>query len=454
MKTKLLLVVLALVAISVPTSAQEDCNVTLSIFSESAKVKNYDAALPIYKKLIEKCPATSMATYQYGEQMFKHYIKNSDGSQATEYAKDLIKNYELRLEHFPAKTKKGDYLSKIAQVEFDNNIGTKEEEFNHFAKAWKEDKENFNSPKALYTYFSLMVDLYDAGKKELQEVFDLYDGISEKIENEEGKLAKQLSMLSEKEEAGTTLTSKEKRTLKNSEIYLNNYDQVSGGINGKLGQRADCENLIPLYEKDFENKKTDVEWLRRAAGRLNSKDCEDPLFFKLVQALHNVEPSAESALYLGVLANRDGKRSTALDYYNQAADLQTDESKKADIYGRMAGIYKKQGSYGKARTYYQKQLAIKPSKGEAYLQIANMYALSANNCGNTVFEKRSVYWLAADYAARAARVKPSLKSTANQSIANYRAKAPSKADIFQENMAGKTINIGCWIGEKIRVPNL
>ena len=83
-----------------------------------------------------------------------------------------------------------------------------------------------------------------------------------------------------------------------------------------------------------------------------------------------------------------------------------------------------------------------------------MYASSANNCGDSVFNKRAVYWLAANTAERAGRVSPSLAKTANGTAASYRGKAPDKSMIFQQNKAGTTVKIGCWIGRSVKVPTL
>ena len=54
--------------------------------------------------------------------------------------------------------------------------------------AFKQDRKNFKNPKALYLYFSSLVDLHDAGKKDLQSVFDTYDDVTEKIAEENKKL--------------------------------------------------------------------------------------------------------------------------------------------------------------------------------------------------------------------------------------------------------------------------
>lgn len=453
MKTKfILLFTTLLLSFSGSSFAQapDDCAITLSYFTEPAKIKNYEAALPFYEKLIKECPSYHLAIYQYGVKMFEYFIDKGDKSKVN----DLIQAWELRLQNFPGQTKEGDVLSTIAQIKFDNNIGTKAEQFNAFDQAFKKDPENFTSGKSLYAYFSLAVDLYNNGEKELQDIFDLYDIVINKIDTEKNSLASKLTLLLDKEEAGNALTAKEKRAKAVYENNLEVYGTVENSVNGKLGQLADCDNLIPLYNKDFENKKTDINWLKNAAGRLSAKDCDDPLFFKLVQELHKLEPSAESAYYLGKLAEKDGKGSTALDYYNQAADLQTDKGKKARIYYSIAENYRKKGSYGTARTYYNKMLEVKPSAGIAYLKIAQMIGDSANSCGNSVFEKRAINWLAADLASKAARVDASIASSANAAASAYRQRAPSKSDIFSEGMAGKTISFNCWVGGSVRVPNL
>lgn len=434
--------------------ANQECATTASLAYSDAKAKNYEAAYPRIQTLRKDCPSYSVVTYQYGERVLKDKLEKAPDAEKNAIAQDLIKLYEERLQYFPGKTKAGEVYADIAQVMYDYKMGTPEEQYAAFDKAFKEDKDALNA-KSLYTYFSLLVDLQDAGKRELQDVFNQYDIVIAKVEEDENKMAEGLAKLIEKQEAGEQLTSKDEKRLNAYEINLKAYSTIRGSINAKLGQRADCDNLVPLYSKDFEANKTDVDWLRRAAGRLSGKDCtEDPLFFKLVEALHKAEPSAKSALYLGQLADAEGKAGKALEYYNQSAELETDPSDKARVYYKIADEYKKKGQFSQARNYYRKTLNAKPSYGRAYLQIANMIAQSANNCGNTAFEKRAVYWLAADYAARAGRVDPSISSNANETAAAYRGRAPQRSDIFQADMQGKTINIGCWIGESVRVPNL
>lgn len=457
MNTKVLFTLAAgwVVGASSVNAQATDCATTASIAYEHAKVKNYTAAEEPLWKVRKECPTYSVATYQFGQKLLEDKLKKAKTpADKTKYSNEIIALLKERFQYFASKTKVGDMHSDIGQLMFDNKIGTKEAQFAEFDKAYKEDKKNFKGAKKLYTYFSLLVDLQDAGKKDLQDVFDMYDDITEKIEAEESAKAKTIAELTEKEESGVTLSSKEKRTLKNANINLGAYSKVKAGINQKIGARADCENLIPLYTGQFDAKKTDVKWLKGAAGRMSAKECTgDPLFFKLVEALHEAEPSAKSAYYLGILAMKDKNTSKALEYFNQSAQLETKASDKAKVYYKIAEVMRKKGSYGKARSYYKKALANKPSMGGCYLKIASMVAKSANNCGADVFSKRAVYWLAERYAIKAGKVDPSLKKTANGTAANYKAKAPSKTDIFN-NPGITSVKIGCWIGETVKVPKL
>jgi len=456
MKSKIAFTLLGVFFAYTVANAQ-DCTVTLSLFNESAKVNNYSDAYPKYKQLLENCSDANVLIYQRGEKMLEGMIDEADTeARKNELIQEYIDNQMMRLEKFPNKTKKGDMLADVAMIKYKNQVGSLEERLEAFEKVVETDKDNFSSPVAIYAYFRIANDLNDAGERDIQFLFDKYDEVIELIENQENEKAANAKPLIEKQEAQQQLTSRESRILKNSEIYLRNYTKIKGSVNSLLGSKADCDNLIPLYNKDFDEKSDDVNWLRNANARLSAKDCtEDPLFFKVSEALHQKQPSANSAYSLGQLAEAEGNRGKALEYFNEAAELETNKTKKSRIYYRIANNYKARGSFSQARNYYRKALKNKPSMGVAYLKIADMYAKSANDCGDSVFEKRAVYWLAADYANRAGRVDPSLSSNAKATAKSYKGRAPQKSDIFQEDAAGRKISFtNCWIGESVVVPNL
>jgi len=461
MKTKLTTLFAAIIVMMTVTSnlnaqqVSEECITTGSIFVEAAKVKNYEAARPSFEKLRKECPSWSLALYQYGERLLKADLKKATGAQEQTIALDLIEFLKQREQYFPAKTPAGGNAADQAQILFDNKIGTKKSQYDAFNAAFAKDATSISSPKSIYTRFKLAVDLYKENVLPLQDVFDLYDETQEKLNVEATKLDSKLQKLLDKEESGAALTSKETRRKKGYGTNLKAFAIFGTNTDATMGVLGNCENLIPLYNKGYEENKSDINWIRKAAGRLAGKDCTDSdLFQKLVTQLHNLEPSAKTAKYLGILAEKKGDDAAASDYYQQSIDLETDPKERADAYYRLAEKARRSGSYGKARGLYNKALAESPSMGKCYLRIAAMYASSANNCGDSVFNKRAVYWLAANTAERAGRVSPSLAGNANATAEAYRGKAPDKSMIFNANMGGKTVSIGCWIGSSVRVPNL
>ncbi|WP_223551084.1 hypothetical protein [Aestuariivivens sp. NBU2969] len=459
MKTKITLLTLMLFVLNISFAQQdEECMTKLSIFHEYVKAKNFDAAYEPWMAVRNKCPKFNNAIYVDGEKILDYKIENTSGAEKVAFINDLIKLWEERGEYFPSKTPKGEYAAKACQLmyEYRKELNkSKLELYECYDAAYKLDKATFTNPKSLYTYFSLMVDLYDAKQKPAAELFDKYDDVVEKVEDEVKNYSEKLNELIEKEDAGTDLASKEKKYKKYYESYLNAYDQISGSIDSKLGDRANCENLIPLYEKGFEENKGNAIWLQRAAGKMSEKECtDDPLFFKLVNAYHELSPSANSAYYLGILKDKEKKSTEAIAFYKQAIDLETDNFKKSKLAYKVGTALKKRGAYGQARGYFRDALKLNPSNGRPHLAIAAMYAASAKDCGDTNFNKRAVYWLAADEAAKAARVDPTLKKAASQSVANYMAKAPSKSEIFECSCSGQVIKIGCWIGLSVTVPKV
>jgi tetratricopeptide (TPR) repeat protein len=442
----------------VAQNTQEEDIATLSMFDQYAKAKNYDAAYGPWMELRTRNPNFSRAIYVHGENILEYKIEKSTGSEKVAFIKDLVKLWEERQMYFASKTPKGQYMAKACQLQYDHRKElnmTDVDLYNCFDTAYKADTATFTSPKSLYTYFSLMVDLYDAGKKPAKDLFNKYDDISEKIESEIKNYTQKLNKFVPKDdEEEVKLNPKDARRVKSYNSYVAAYNQIATSVDSKLGERANCENLIPLYNRDFEENKSDGVWLQRAAGRMSAKDCtDDPLFFKLVNAYHNLSPSANSAYYLGILKDKEGKSNEAIAYYNQAVDLETDSYEKAKILNKIAGKFRKKGSYGQARSYYRKALAENPSLGSAHIAIAAMYAKSAKDCGNGNFNQRAVYWLAAQEVRKAGRVDASLRKAAAQNAARYEAQAPSKSEIFSAARNGETIKIGCWINASVKVPN-
>ena len=454
MRTKLTLLLVVVTSFVLQAQNTEACTETLSLMASSVKAKD-PSAYDYLATLRKDCPAFHKGVYTYGEIAIKLKIDSTtDVVEKEKYVRDLMKLYDEYAVNFP-QYGKGAKMEKGLAL-FNYSIGTKNEVFSFFDDAFKNDNASFDNTRALYAYFELFVTDYKAETKgiTLQQIFDKYDDISEKLEVLQNEDSNERDALLAKEEAGQTLDSKEKRKKKKIDNNLENIGIVTSSMDAIIVELSTCEKLIPFYQKSFEENKTNEMWLKRAADRLEAKECDgDPLFSKISEALYELNPSADAAYKLGVVEVQKGNTTKALSYFNQAAGMFTDNSKKAFVYYRMATMYAKSNK-SQARTYAKKALNVKPSFGRSYLLISQLYASSMNDCGSTPFDKRAMYWLAAVYADKAAAADPSIRAAANKAAAGYRAAAPSRTQIFESGKAGQRIMFNCWVGESIVVPSL
>lgn len=451
MKTKLIIVFAFLIGM-MNGKAQNaaDCAEKLSIFNELCKAKDFTAAYEPWMYSRKNCASFHNAIYIRGEQILNYRIENAKtpAEKETE-VRDLVKMYGEFDTHFPDNNR-GNKVRK-AMALFENNVGTPEEVYNLLDDAFKTDRANFSNAKALYVYFEIYVNDFEAGKKgiQLQDLFNKYDEISDKIDEEEKKLSDELDVILQKEEAGSELTKKETSVKNANQINLDAFQTIRTSMDNKIAQLSTCDRLVPFLGASFEEKKGDAEWLKRAADRLDKKGCaSDPLFSKISDALHALNPTAESAYNLGVSFYNKKNTTKALEYFNQSAELQKDNTKKANVYYTIARNIYGSSNKSQARAYAEKALAAKPSFGEAHVFIAQLYANSANDCGNDPFEKRAIYWLAAQTARKAGT------SSGNAAAASYDKLAPTRSEIHSSGRAGESIRFNCWVGRSITVPNL
>lgn len=453
MKSKITILLFALLIGFNFSNAQQDeeCLNNLSIFSELVKQKKYDEAYEPWMLVRNKCPKFHKNIYKGGEKILKHKIENSTGTEKVAFLKDNDKLLDDGNKYYPKSYSKDKILGKKLSntYKYKKELGLSDKQvYDKFDNAYKNNREDFKSPSVLLRYFKMAFKFYDEGPKtpkDTQALFDKYDDVNEKVEEEVNYNTKKLNEILARKEAGTA----KKNDAKYEKFYqqtLEAYDKVSIGLTGEIDDIINCEILVPLYSDSFEANKDDTVWLQRAMNRMYAKGCKDePLFLKLVERKNELDPNADTSFYLYLLTGEQ-------KYFDQTISLETDPLKKAALYNKLANEAKGKGQYGKARSYYRKALSFNPSNGLPYLKIAQMYASSANNCGDSVFNKLAVYWLAEKEARKAGQVDSRLKSTAAKTAASYAGRAPTTAMIFQEGNKGQTIKIGCWIGASVKVP--
>ena len=330
---KFFVISFSLFSLFISSQTSDDCLSNLSIFAEYYKVKNYDSAYEPWMQVRKNCPKMNVAIYTYGKRMLESFIKENikkgpeSVSIVKKYQDDLLNLYDEWLVNFPSfKGRKivGEIISNKAQAMVDFKLASNQEIYNVFDKAYNQDRESFDDPKPLYNYFKVYFQLYKEGKVSMSNIFDKYEEISERLEEVIDGYSKQLDLIIKKEESGTALSSREKSNKRAFGINSSASSTYLKNLNAIIAKESTCENLIPLYRKSLEENKTNPVWLNRAASRMDSKDCsDDPLFVELVELLHNLNPSANSAYYLGLLNDKKGNDQEALDFYNESIELES-----------------------------------------------------------------------------------------------------------------------------------
>jgi tetratricopeptide (TPR) repeat protein len=450
MTKTLLLIAAVLGSAFAKAQMSPECGQLLSLFAENAKAKQYDQAYTQLGQLEKNCPDASAAIYQYGERIYEHRLKNDIGDK-DQNVEGLIRMLKTEITDFSDKVNATKKEIELVNVMYEYSVGTPDEMFKILKKDLENDPENFTDPRALITYFQLVVERYEAGKMTLQELFEEYDRISEQIEKIQNERSQIVTDLMKKQET-EDLKKSELRELDNQERNLKNYAIVQGSVNKTLGDLADCDKLIPLYDAEFEQNASDQKWLSNVLKRLQKKECTDaPLYIKSVKALHALNPSAKTAYGLGNIAESQDER---FKYWDQAIELGVDNDLKSIIHYKKGEEFKKRGQFSSAKREYLASNAARPSFGAPFLKIAEMIAKSGNSCGESPFEKRAINWVAARYADKAASVDPTLKDTARKYAASYRGTAPSTQEIFmsQKYNSGDTLTFRCWVGESVRIP--
>ncbi len=435
------------------------CTENLYIYYELAKGKNYKDAYDGWLYVYQNCPASSKNNFIFGPPIVETRIKNAETEEEKmELTKLLMEVYDNRLVYFPQKHA---YVYERKALDMQQHWPDSVQKYYQvFEKALELDKVH---SAAFYNgYFIAVAKLFNKDVFEIGQVFEAYNVVIEGIEVNTDELNRQIREFQEQEEAGT-LDDKGKSKLARAERELKRYDDVSSNINKILGPIATCEKLELIYnDETFEANKTDPVWLKRAAKMLEKDrpsedgeetDCTDnPIFFKVAEALYEIEPSVTAARAMFVLSTKNKDYSKALAYIKESAEGEVDLKKQAQDYLRMAATYQKLGRLAEAKSAALKSARLHKGWGKPYLMLASIYAQGGDQCGSDVFEKKAVYWAAIDKLKYAKSIDSEVASQANKLINIYKQQLPDKSVTFTlGKKEGDKHTIGCYINETITV---
>lgn len=217
---------------------------------------------------------------------------------------------------------------------------------------------------------------------------------------------------------------------------------------------ATCENLIPLFTDQVASRPNDTELLRKVAGLLENAKCTDSeLYYTSVEKLYKLDKTSSVAYQLAEMSFSKDDFDSAEKYYLEAVSLETDPLNKSNYLSKLATLeLVNKRNYVKARDYAKMVIELNPTSGTAHFIIGSAYLSSP--IGGDDFEKRTNYWVAADYFIRAKNLDSSLGEKADINIAACAANFPRQDDAFFVGILiedGAPYTVKGWINERTTV---
>ncbi|UPT69437.1 MAG: hypothetical protein M0D53_09525 [Flavobacterium sp. JAD_PAG50586_2] len=241
-----------------------------------------------------------------------------------------------------------------------NKIEAKDEIFTLLDNGFTKASKSVTDAKAIYTYFSLYSERFNAGDKKItsNSVLEKYSMVN--------------ALLTQ---------------LQASHPENNNYKTAQNSINNLIKEIATCENLADFYTKTLEDNKENTDWLTSALVSLSGKCSAKPIFLTLAEKLYSIKATSKSAEFMALANLKQRKFPEAIKFYNESAELQTNPLEKAKTYYTLAtGLLA--NDLPKSKEFLNKALASDPKMGKAYIFLAQLYMNAAKDCGKTDFEKK------------------------------------------------------------------
>jgi len=473
MKTNRLVMIAVMIGMAMSVSAQSEskygadsvaCVTNMSMYREY--FKQWEAAkfapesfspemVSAWREVFLNCPRASQLTYTNGEKIMDYYIRTNP-SQKDAYIDTLCMLMDQRAQYFPNDPKTG--TSQVASIMgrkglliYSYNKNRYEEAYNVLKNAVALDPSQLQGAY-IDTYFKATIDMVNNGKAEKMEVINVYQELSEVLDNNIGTLAENVVQLEEAkvtaEDSGDAdaVAGFDKQIEKNDKS-INNNKVTKSNLDNLFQPFASCEDLIKVFSAKMAETPDDVTLLKRITTILDKKDCtESKLFLDAAVKLNELEPSPEASYSLGIKFFKDKKYSDAATFFEQATKTENND-RKYRAYRNLGMCYQNMGNLSRARETFRRSAQIDPTNGEPYLLIAMLYAESTKQFSDEI-ESKAVFWAAVDKCIKAKSIDPTCAEKANSLIRSYSQFFPSMETIFFNDYSeGSPFNVGGWIGE-------
>ncbi|MBQ6762670.1 MAG: hypothetical protein IJP49_07950 [Bacteroidales bacterium] len=402
-----------------------ECIKYLSYYQEYYKQKNYDSALPNWRKAYAICPATaSQNLFVHGSTLINREInKNKNNKAVFEGLVDtLLTLQDKRLEFYPRTAKGVDQKPTILNNKGKYIVNFRNEDsqylYDNLTSIIKELGSETDGV-ILVNNLQAAINLYREGKLQADDVINMYDTVTEAIN---GATAKSDAEAEDNLKTRATIES----VFADSRV-------------------ASCENLIAIFSPRFDADPENAAVVTNIVKLMNNaEDCSNnDLYFKAVTQMHKLDPSYRSAYGLYKLNAARGNVADACRYLDEAIDSEdSDEATDAQYLYELARFCYANNMRGRAFDAAGKAVRLDNGyAGKAYMIMGNLWASAS--CGGDV-DKYARYWAATDYYQKAKSADASLTSDANAAIGKVSIYYPEASEIFMYDLGkGQIYTVSC-----------
>ncbi len=402
-----------------------------SLYAEYYRQRNYDMAWEPWKYMYNDCPRATINIYIHGANMIKYFYNNeTDPDRRDAWVDTLMTLYDRRIEMFGEE---GRVLGRKAADLYQLRPTDIRELYDLSERSIELEGMNAGADVLLINFQSV-IRLTDAALLEPDAIIDAFDRATDIIEY----------------------------NLEHNPDDARFYNPAKNNIRSMFEPYATCESLTQLFTPRFEADPENIELLERITEMLENAGCtNEELFYHTTLQLHELQPNAESAFLMGRLENNKENYPQALVFFQQAADLYTEENAVQHqerifrSYWIMAEIsFRQLRSLPQARTYARQAHETDPNDGRPLILIGEMYAASANECGDDDVAKKAAFWVAVDKFTEASNIaaEDAVRERAAQLAETYKLYFPNNEEIFFHGYTeGETYRVECWINRTTRI---
>ena len=397
-----------------------ECIKYLSYYTEYYKQKNYDSALPNWRKAYNLCPPTARySLLSDGTTLLKRVIQQNQKNPIykEQLVDSLMKIYDERIQYWPKYA-----TSSLNNKALDMYNFMKDEP----KKLYEGLTDAVNKlgtkarPNVYLFQINTAVDLYKDGQLDPESVISAYE---------------------------TAVANIGKMTPKN-DVEKRSNDKVVEDIESLFitSQVASCDNLIALFTPRYEADSQNLDLAKNIVRMMSlTEGCTDnDLFLNAVTTMYNLEPSFTSAYYLYKLYAGRGDVDNAVKFMTEAINSpESDAAADASYQFELAAFCYKNGQNAKAFNAAQQAVELDPSiAGKAYLLMGTIWGSVV--CSGNDIEQRAKYWVAVDYMNKAKAADETLAEDANNYIRQYAAYYPQTAEAFMYDVTdGQSYTVSC-----------